>query len=353
MPIQKISNRLSTPPGMVLSVVEKKTDYKKLCRHIVDLNQKKSPVEIIRQGIRCLKEVINCRVFAFAIKKDNRVDVWLDPSTCKEPLEKIIVKDFDLPDKNRLNYLNLAADESGNTYDLKKLVSFGTGREHLKIYIIPENCMSSYHEDMVDLILQSCSFAIARQEKIDILSNAAAIDPLTGCYNRREFENQLKKNISGAMRYKTDLSIFMFDLDHFKKVNDEYGHLAGDEVLKDIASIVQSDMREGDIVARYGGEEFIAILPGASKFKAMELAERLRIKISNKATQYNNDKIHVTASFGVAQFDHECTDIKNLIKNADDMLYKAKVKGRNMVMPGLIKIVSPQIQPQMKHAGTL
>ncbi len=352
MPIRKISNKLSTPLEMGW-VAKKKTDYKKLCRHIVDLNQKKSSVEIIRQGAQCLKEVINCRFFAFAIKKDSMVDVWLDPLTCRESLEKRILKDFDLPDKNRLNYLNPRLDDSGHTFSLKNLISYGTNRENLKIYIIPENDMSSYHEDMVDLILQSCSSAISRQKKIESLSNAAAIDPLTGCYNRREFDNQLKKNMSGAMRHKTDLSIIMFDLDHFKKVNDVYGHLAGDEVLKNIASIVKNDMREGDIVGRFGGEEFIAILPGASKFKAMELAERLRIKISDRATQYNNDKIHVTASFGVAQFDHECMDISKIIKNADDMLYKAKVKGRNMVMPGLIKIVSPLIQPRMKHAGTL
>ena len=98
-------------------------------------------------------------------------------------------------------------------------------------------------------------------------------------------------------------------------------------------------MRTGDIIARYGGEEFFAILPETDKAKAMELADRLRIKISNKSVVHNDDTIKVTASFGVSQL-NPCAEMTKIIQDADTMLYKAKLNGRNTVMPGLIKIIS-------------
>ena len=131
----------------------------------------------------------------------------------------------------------------------------------------------------------------------------------------------------------------MFDLDHFKAVNDTYGHLAGDKVLQEVAGIVKNNMRTGDILARYGGEEFIAILTETNKIKAMELADRLRIRISRKAIEHNGDIIKVTASFGVAQMDRRA-DMNKIIQDADTMLYKAKLNGRNTVMPGVFKILS-------------
>jgi diguanylate cyclase (GGDEF)-like protein len=344
--INKILSKVSALFYMVLKVTRKKADHKKLTRHIVALNQKKSSIEIIKQSACCLKEIINYQLFAFAIKKGNQVDVWFDPKICKKLLEEIIFTDFNLLDKSHLNYLNphdvtLKPDDQADTFNLKGLVSYGSSQEdhYSKIYILPDNIMYTHHDTIAKLVLQSCSFALLKQMKIENLSNAAVMDPLTGCYNRREFENQLKKNIARAIRHKNDLSIFMFDLDHFKKINDTFGHLAGDEVLRKITLLVQENMRKGDIFARYGGEEFIAILPETGKMKAMELAERLRIKISNKMIEYDKNKIKVTASFGVSRLNHNCTDMNSLIKNVDNMLYKAKLKGRNLVMPCLMKVV--------------
>ena len=205
----------------------------------------------------------------------------------------------------------------------------------------PGKSIRPCHDDFVNLILQVGSVALSRQIKIDSLKNRAVIDPLTGCYNRREFTRQLKRNIAGAVRHKNNLSMFMFDLDHFKKINDTYGHPAGDKVLQEISSLVQKNMRTDDIFARYGGEEFIAILPETNKFKAMELADRLRSKIAKKMITYNGDTIKITASFGVAQMDH-CADMEKFIQDADTMLYKAKLNGRNIVMPGLFKVIDTE-----------
>jgi diguanylate cyclase (GGDEF)-like protein len=172
------------------------------------------------------------------------------------------------------------------------------------------------------------------------LKNAAVIDSLTGCYNRREFENQINRHIATTTRHGHHLSLFMFDLDFFKKINDTHGHLGGDLVLKEISLLVKDNMRKGDVLARYGGEEFIAILPETNKTKAMELADRLRSKIAAIRIPYNGNIIRVTASFGVAELLPNA-DMNKIIQDADAMLYKAKVNGRNTVMPGLIKICSP------------
>jgi len=131
----------------------------------------------------------------------------------------------------------------------------------------------------------------------------------------------------------------MFDIDLFKKVNDTCGHQAGDTVLKEITHLVQQNIRTEDILARFGGEEFLVVLPGTGRHEAMEMADRLRHKISTKWIKTEEGQIRVTASFGVAAYKPR-TDMAHLVKSADTMLYKAKLAGRNLVMPGLIKICS-------------
>ncbi len=344
------SNKAAKFLYTLLNHTKKRADHKTLSRHIIKLNQKKKPGDIIRQSASCLKEIAQYRLFAFAIKTTNQTYAqtyaWMDPDICKKKLEKMIRKDFNLSIQRQFD-LALIHDSSNTPktkFHIKDLISYEIHQSDFtaKIYMIPGKTMLPYHDEIAQLVLKSTSVALSRQIEIQDLSNAATIDSLTGCYNRREFENQLKKNIAEALRHKTDLSIFMFDLDYFKQVNDQYGHLAGDTVLKDISSLISENMRKGDILSRYGGEEFIAILPRTGKDKAIELAERLRIKIMAHTTRYHDKKIKVTGSFGVAQLTLKEVNMESFIRNADDMLYKAKLKGRNIVMPGLMKIISPQ-----------
>jgi diguanylate cyclase (GGDEF)-like protein len=334
---------MTTLFSMMFKVAERQADHKKLTHHMVELNKKESSTEIINEVALCLKDSLNYRLFAFVLKKETGVDVWLDPRMYKKSLEDIILKDFCIKDKENLNYLNhtFHPDEHEKKFDLDDLVYYEINEENCysRIYMLPQKELAGYHDEVVNLILRGCSCALSRQLKIENLRDAAIIDPLTGCYNRREFENQLKRNISGAIRHTSKLSVFMFDLDHFKQVNDTHGHLAGDAVLKQVSSLVQQNMRTGDILARYGGEEFIAILPETDKVKAMELADRLRIKIANKRIGHNGNDIRVTASFGVSELNRSA-DMTRIIHDADTMLYKAKLNGRNTVMPGVIKIVS-------------
>ncbi|RLC04539.1 MAG: GGDEF domain-containing protein [Deltaproteobacteria bacterium] len=341
--LSRISNRIVTLFSIIFKVAQRQADHKKLTRHIVALNKQQSSTGIINEVALCLKDLLNYRLFAFVIQKEKGMDIWLDPGMYKKSLEDIIVKDFRVENRESLTYLNhtFHSDNTEEKFNMKNLVFYESNEENclLRLYMLPDKNNYGYHDEIVNLVLQGCSTALSRQVKIEDLTDAAVIDPLTGCYNRREFENQLKRNIAGAIRHKYDLSMFMLDLDHFKKINDTYGHLAGDKVLQEVAALLQKNMRTGDILARFGGEEFIAILPETDKIKAMELADRLRIKISSKIIVHNDDTIKVTASFGVSELDRRA-DMTKIIQDADTMLYKAKLNGRNTVMPGLMKIIS-------------
>ncbi len=350
--LNRISNRLATVFSMIFGVAGRQADHRELTRHIVALNKKTSPEDIINEVALCLKNILNYRLFAFVIKKEKGADIWLDPRMYKKSLEKIVLTDFRIKNKETLHYLNhtFHPDEQEAVFDMDHLVTFDFNEENdqSKIYMLPSNDMNGYHDEIIGLILQAGSAALSRQAKIDKLKNAAVIDSLTGCYNRREFENQLKRHIASASRHKNNLSVFMFDLDHFKEINDTHGHLAGDKVLQEIAGLVRKNMRTGDILYRYGGEEFIAILPETEKIKAMELADRLRLQIAQQSIFYENSILKVTASFGVAQL-NRFADMTRIIQDADTMLYKAKLNGRNTIMPGLIKVVSNKATQKRKE----
>jgi diguanylate cyclase (GGDEF)-like protein len=341
----KLSNSVSTLFSALFGTAARQSDHRRLTQYIVTLNQKESPEEIISEASMCLKDILNYRLFAFVIKKENGIDVGLDPRMYKKSLESVIIKDFSITNTASINYMNhqFHPDETEWEYSMENLVSYDLMEENCqaKIYMLPNRTMLNYHDEIVNIILKSTGIALSRQMNIARLTDAAALDPLTGCYNRREFESQIQRSVADATRHKKALSVFMLDIDHFKVVNDTYGHPAGDKVLKEVAAIVNQNMRKGDTLSRYGGEEFIAILPETDKHKAMELADRLRQKIAAREVPTDQGVIRVTASFGVAQLHHN-TEGSRLIQDADCMLYKAKRNGRNTVMPGLIKICPPK-----------
>ena len=158
-------------------------------------------------------------------------------------------------------------------------------------------------------------------------------DPLTGLYNRRFIDEVFEREIQRSKRNKKDLSVVMVDIDKFKKLNDTYGHKAGDMILKTFASKMVENLRSSDVVGRYGGEEFIIIMPDTEKSKAVEVAERLRkILSSTEFTLPEGKNITVTASFGVATFPEDGSNIDRIVHIADERLYRAKKEGRNKVV---------------------
>jgi two-component system, cell cycle response regulator len=158
------------------------------------------------------------------------------------------------------------------------------------------------------------------------------IDGLTQAHVKRYLLESLDKEIMRARRHQRDLSFLMFDIDHFKKINDVHGHLAGDFVLKEVARIVQGRIRRDEVFARYGGEEFAIILPETNLEGARALAEGLREKIEQSRFVFQNEQIRVTISIGVATLTDQDRTSMDLIKHADTKLYEAKRTGRNRVI---------------------
>jgi two-component system cell cycle response regulator len=182
----------------------------------------------------------------------------------------------------------------------------------------------------LDLLRQGLSLALNNALVHDRLQRLAALDPLTGIYNRRFGMSRLHEEFGRAVRATVPLGVIMFDLDHFKRVNDTYGHLVGDRLLVQIVRIARAVLREGDVLVRYGGEEFLAILPAASGEDLRKVAERLR-RMVEEATMTDGDQtIRTTVSLGGAAYPQ--TDVssdQDLVKHADDALYSAKQSGRN------------------------
>lgn len=167
-------------------------------------------------------------------------------------------------------------------------------------------------------------------EAMKELAVLAATDKLTGAFNRRKFAEIAEHEIKRAERYKHPLTLIIFDIDHFKVVNDTYGHQTGDEVLSELTSIVKNNLRATDSLTRWGGEEFIVLAPGISLDQASLLAEKIRKNIDTHAFIEN---YHITLSLGVAQY-HSVETIDNLVTRADNALLRAKRKGRNRVEKG-------------------
>ncbi|MCE9577340.1 MAG: diguanylate cyclase [Deltaproteobacteria bacterium] len=158
------------------------------------------------------------------------------------------------------------------------------------------------------------------------------VDGLTGAHNKRYFLEFLERESARCARYRRPLSLLMFDIDHFKLINDTHGHLTGDYVLKEMARRLLARIRREELMARYGGEEFAAVLPETDHAGAMTFGEQLRALVADEAFEYEGDKFTVTISVGVATIDGQDVDNAAFIKMADDNLYRAKREGRNRVV---------------------
>ncbi len=179
-------------------------------------------------------------------------------------------------------------------------------------------------ENLICTLINPLNNALLYEEALA----AALKDPLTNLNNRRAMEGTLTREVELAKRNRSPVSIIALDIDHFKKINDTYGHLAGDKVIVEIANVLEHAVRSCDIVFRYGGEEFVVVLSSTDTEGALLLAERVRKTISSKCIQYEDEEISVTASLGVASYETGETD-RSLLARADTALYEAKNSGRN------------------------
>lgn len=170
------------------------------------------------------------------------------------------------------------------------------------------------------------------KEKNRELEEIAVTDSLTGLYNRKHLIETLTHELARGQRYDHPVSVLMIDIDHFKRYNDTFGHLAGDRVLAKMASIFIESLRRIDYVARYGGEEFLVMLPETESQEALSAAERIRTRVAGETFTHHNEKVSITVSIGIAGFPENGRSLESIIASADAALYRAKRRGRNRVV---------------------
>jgi len=323
--------------------------------YILRISQLHDLDSIIDQASRCLWELFRYRHFAFAVydrEFDGGIDIWADPRTARTDLFARIQNEFEPANLNcNIRLLDGVApdDDAGARYELENVLTLKVidGPTRARLYLDTSRGLSAYHAELIGIIARSLATAICNYMNLKKLESDSLLDPLTHCYNRRALKGRVDRDVAHARRYGTDLSIVMFDIDHFKRVNDTYGHAAGDAVLGAVAKAVMAAIRSSDYLARYGGEEFVLVLPATRFSRAIETAERLRRNVEGMRTTVGDEIIKVTASFGVALF-KAGLDGDKLIQRADQMLYEAKRLGRNRVQPDLRVYSSPMAEPLRK-----
>ena len=183
-----------------------------------------------------------------------------------------------------------------------------------------------------DTIMKFLSGADLESQYHETIYRMTITDGLTGVHNKRYFIEQLDRELSRAARHQRPLTMIMCDIDHFKSVNDEFGHLAGDHVLKEVAQLGRARLRPDDVISRYGGEELAIILPETDLAGGVLIADELRRMIATATFVFEDEDIDVTVSCGVAQLDPGWSSY-DFVKAADEQLYEAKREGRNRVAP--------------------
>jgi two-component system, cell cycle response regulator len=248
---------------------------------------------------------------SIVVGRSSKADIQIDQESVSRNHCKLINtgKSIMLRDLGSTNgtYVN---DELVDEYVLRDGDLIKIGRCIFK-FLSGNNIENAYHEEIYRL---------------------TTIDGLTQVYNKRYFVETLEREIGRAHRYRRELSLIIFDIDHFKVVNDTHGHLAGDHVLKQLASVIRARIRREDILSRYGGEEFAIILPEIDNYNAMQFAEKIRGLVETTAFKFEEASIPVTISIGVASMRQELQESHEFIKVADDHLYTAKQRGRNCVV---------------------
>ncbi|MEW5743322.1 MAG: GGDEF domain-containing protein [Myxococcota bacterium] len=217
---------------------------------------------------------------------------------------KIAVKDLGSTNGTFVNDEQITGDHPLRNGDLIKI-----GRTIFK-FIASNNIEAAYHDEIYRL---------------------TTVDGLTQVSNRRYFEDTLDRELSRCRRYQRSLSLVLVDVDHFKRINDTWGHLAGDAVLKEVATTIRRRIRREDVIARYGGEEFALLLPEIDLKGAVAMAEKVRKLVEKHTFQFDGEDIPVTISAGVSALAKKNETGAALVKRADAKLYEAKDRGRNRV----------------------
>ena len=204
----------------------------------------------------------------------------------------------------------------------------------LNLYRKKINSFSQYEISLLSKVAEQISKVIDKTLLYKYTKELSVTDELTGLYNRRYFNQRFEREVLRAKRYKRPLTAIMIDIDYFKNYNDINGHILGDEVLKKVANLLESNIRKADILARYGGEEFVLLLPEIDKDHSFQVAEKLRrtIETNNFPEEHKQPNKKITISLGISTLLEDTYAAQELLDFADKALYKAKKLGRNQVV---------------------
>ncbi len=200
------------------------------------------------------------------------------------------------------------------------------------VFNMGEQRLGATEQGNLWILVSQLAIGIEKAKFYDKIARLSITDGLTGLHVHRHFQFRLDEELKRAERYKEELCLMMLDIDHFKLFNDKFGHLAGDQVLRELAERVRQWKRSPDIAARYGGEEFAIILPRTTRAEALDLAEKLRLGVAQLVLSFEGHEARVTISVGVAFFPETALTKKGLIDKADQALYQAKGAGRDRVV---------------------
>lgn len=235
----------------------------------------------------------------------------------------------------------------------KTIFAFGNHSfmsQKLHRYLVPLNA-PSFMSEKFEHMQQSCSLFPLRDsdnsinkicvcitDMTDIVAYEMKLiglsiqDSLTGAFNRRHLSDRLKEEFERYQRHQRTISLIMIDIDHFKHINDTYGHQCGDEILRAVSRLLGTHLRKIDMLARYGGEEFCCVLPETEADSASQVAERMRMRVAENEFMYDDRPHKITISLGISQLRNDTVDLDMLLREADDALYEAKRAGRNRVV---------------------
>jgi diguanylate cyclase (GGDEF)-like protein len=301
-----------------------KMDIKsKLINILKEIGNAENPDNIIKKLISSIKILFtDSKIEFILIPKSGIVsDVFLTkvpvfiPSVTKEV-------------RYRISYFS----EDEKSIIFLPLVCFSKVYGVLKVYSQKEDYFDMDDFRILEIIATTAAISIENISLFKTTQELALKDPLTGIYTRRAFEDKMDEEILVSARTKKPFSLAIIDIDHFKKINDTYGHQVGDEILKYMANMIKSSMREFDFIARYGGEEFALIMTQTDKKTALQVLRELTNLIKNYPPVVDENIIKITVSIGVSEFPLEALSKSQIIRVADERLYKAKNEGRDRII---------------------
>jgi diguanylate cyclase (GGDEF)-like protein len=305
------------------------------------IGETEDPAFVMKNSFALFKNFLNFQAFATLMLQGEDINIQIYPNVGSDTrLMECITTSLmsKVPERSRVEKQisdmmaigkdTLPSDGSKYNYMTVDISSRDRAYGYAGLYrVLP------FHENEEAIFNRFCSNIAMTLEKISLFNEIKTLsihDGLTGIYNHAFIVEALKDEVERSKRYGSLLSVVLFDIDDFKKVNDTYGHLAGDAVLQKLAELFKGSLRAIDIVGRYGGEEFLAMFPETDGINGYIVAERFRERIEKEAIAYGEEMIKITISGGVAHYTSGM-DVNKLIKVADDNLYTAKREGKNRI----------------------